>query len=34
MALRAGIPQLAAFINFVMLVAATSTAAADVYMVV
>jgi amino acid permease len=34
MALRAGIPQLAGFINFVMLVAATSTAAADVYMVV
>jgi amino acid permease len=34
MALRAGIPQLASFINFVMLVAAASTAAADVYMVV
>ena len=32
MALRAGLPKFATFINVVMLIATTSTAAADVYM--
>lgn len=34
MAERAGIPVLPSLINFVMMVAATSTAAADIYMAV